>query len=76
MGEWDQNGPYGDWLVGCGVNSPCSGQGSLAGCYECSGEPSGSGATELVSYTDYTFYGVTYFYCITLIFLLQWYSLK
>jgi hypothetical protein len=22
---WDQNGPYGDWLGGCGVDSPGSG---------------------------------------------------
>jgi hypothetical protein len=22
MGGWDQNGPYGDWLGGCGVDSP------------------------------------------------------
>jgi hypothetical protein len=34
---------------GCGVDSPGSGQGSLAGCCECGDEPSGSGATELVS---------------------------
>jgi hypothetical protein len=35
------------WGV-CGVDSPGSGQGSLAGCCECGDEPSGSGATELV----------------------------
>jgi hypothetical protein len=34
--------------LGCGVDSPGSGQGSLAGCCECGDEPSGSGATELV----------------------------
>jgi hypothetical protein len=34
---------------GCGVDSPGSGQGPLAGCFECADEPSGSGATELVS---------------------------
>jgi hypothetical protein len=33
---------------GCGVDSPGSGPGSLAGCCECGDEPSGSGATELV----------------------------
>jgi hypothetical protein len=33
---------------GCGVDSPGSGQGPLAGCCECGDEPSGSGATELV----------------------------
>jgi hypothetical protein len=37
-------------LVGvCAVDSPRSRQGSLAGCCECGDEPSGSGATELVS---------------------------
>jgi hypothetical protein len=34
---------------GCGVDSPGSGQGLLAGCCECGDEPSGSGATELVT---------------------------
>jgi hypothetical protein len=38
-----------DWLGGCGVDSPGSGKGSLAGCCEHGDEPSGSGATELVS---------------------------
>jgi hypothetical protein len=33
---------------GCGVDSPGSGQGPMAGCCECGDEPSGSGATELV----------------------------
>jgi hypothetical protein len=33
---------------GCGVDSPGSGWGSLAGFCECGDEPSGSGATELV----------------------------
>jgi hypothetical protein len=37
-------------LVGsCGVDSPGSGYGSLVGGCECSDEPSGSDATELVS---------------------------
>jgi hypothetical protein len=37
-------------LVGeCGVDSPGSGQGPLASSCECGDEPSGSGATELVS---------------------------
>jgi hypothetical protein len=31
------------------VDSPGSGQGPVAGCCECGDEPSGSGATELVS---------------------------
>jgi hypothetical protein len=34
---------------GCGVDSPGSGYGPLAGCCECGDEPSGSGATELVN---------------------------
>jgi hypothetical protein len=34
--------------VGCGVDSPGSGYGPLAGCCECGDELSGSGATELV----------------------------
>jgi hypothetical protein len=34
---------------GCGVDSPGSGEGSLARCCECGHEPSGSGGTELVS---------------------------
>jgi hypothetical protein len=32
----------------CGVDSPGSGQESVAGCCECGDEPSGSSATELV----------------------------
>jgi hypothetical protein len=36
---------------GCGVDSPASGYGSLAGCCRCGDEPSGSGATELVRST-------------------------
>jgi hypothetical protein len=35
---------------GCGADSSGSGYGSLAGCCECGDEPSGSGATELVSF--------------------------
>jgi hypothetical protein len=31
------------------VDSPGSGYGPLAGCFECGDEPSGSGATELVN---------------------------
>jgi hypothetical protein len=34
---------------GCGLDSPGSGQGPVAGCCECGDEPSGSCATELVS---------------------------
>jgi hypothetical protein len=37
-------------LGGCGLDSTVSGQGLLAGCCECGDEPSGSCATELVSY--------------------------
>jgi hypothetical protein len=33
---------------GCGVDSPGSGKGPLAGSCECGDEPSGSGATELI----------------------------
>jgi hypothetical protein len=25
IGGWDENGPWGDWLGGCGVDSPGSG---------------------------------------------------
>jgi hypothetical protein len=32
----------------CGMDSPGSGQGPLAGCCECGDEPSGSGSTELI----------------------------
>jgi hypothetical protein len=35
-------------LGGCGLDSTTSGQGPVAGCCECSDEPSGSCATELV----------------------------
>jgi hypothetical protein len=35
---------------GCGLDSTGSGQGPVAGCCECADEPSGSCATELVSY--------------------------
>jgi hypothetical protein len=34
----------------CGLDSTGSGQGPVAGCCECGGEPSGSCATELVRY--------------------------
>jgi hypothetical protein len=37
-------------LVGYGLDSTGSGQGPVAGCCECGDEPSGSCATELVSY--------------------------
>jgi hypothetical protein len=40
----------GDWLRGCGLDSRGSGQGPVAGCCECGDEPSGSCATELVTY--------------------------
>jgi hypothetical protein len=51
VGRWDQNGSLGDWLGGCGLNSAGSGQGPVAGCCECSDEPSGSCATELVNFS-------------------------
>jgi hypothetical protein len=35
---------------GCGVDLAGSVQGPLMGCCECGDEPSGSGATELVSW--------------------------
>jgi hypothetical protein len=37
-------------LGGCGLDSTGSGKGPVAGCCECGDEPSGSCATELVSY--------------------------
>jgi hypothetical protein len=41
---------------GCGVDSPGSGQGPLAGCCECGDEHSGCGATELFSWlVSFTF---------------------
>jgi hypothetical protein len=48
--RWDQNGSYGDWLRGCGLDSTGSGQGPVEGCCECGDESSGSCATELVRY--------------------------
>jgi hypothetical protein len=39
------------WGV-CGVDSPSSEYGPLAGCCECGDEPSGSGVTELGSYNN------------------------
>jgi hypothetical protein len=38
------------WLGACGLDSTVSGQGPMAGCCECGDKPSGSCATELVSY--------------------------
>jgi hypothetical protein len=46
-GGWDQNGSWGDWLWGCGLDLTDSGYGPVAGCYECGDELSGSCATEL-----------------------------
>jgi hypothetical protein len=49
-----------EWILGrlawggCGLDSTGSGQGPVAGCCECGDEPSGSGATELVTGTRYT----------------------
>jgi hypothetical protein len=47
---WDKNGYWGNWLGGCGLDSNSLGQGPVAGCCECGDEPSGSCATELVSF--------------------------
>jgi hypothetical protein len=47
--RWDQNGSREIGLGVCGLDSTGSGQGPVAGCCECSDEPSGSFATELVS---------------------------
>jgi hypothetical protein len=47
--RWEQNGSWRDWLGGCGLDSTGSGQGPVAGCYECGDESSGFCATELVS---------------------------
>jgi hypothetical protein len=46
------------WILGrlvggCGVDSHGSGYGPLAGCCECGDEPSGSGATKLVSIRNF-----------------------
>jgi hypothetical protein len=38
------------WGGGCGLDSTGSGQGPVSGCCECGDKPSGSCATELVSY--------------------------
>jgi hypothetical protein len=46
VGGWDQNGSWGDWLGGYGLDSTGSGQGPVAGCCECGNEPSNSCATE------------------------------
>jgi hypothetical protein len=43
----------------CGFDSTVSGQGPVAGCCECGDEPSGSCATELVSYVRVVIYHLT-----------------
>jgi hypothetical protein len=48
-----------EWILrrlawGCGLDSTGSGQGPVAGCGECGDEPSGSCATELISYVAHT----------------------
>jgi hypothetical protein len=48
-----QNRSQGDWVGGCRLDSTGSGQGPVAGCGECGDEPSGSCATELVSYSEH-----------------------
>jgi hypothetical protein len=47
---WDQNGPWGDWLGGCEVDSIGSGQGPVVGSCKYSDEHLSSDAMELVSY--------------------------
>jgi hypothetical protein len=49
MEGWDQSGSWGDWLVGCRLDSTSSRQGPVMGCCECGVEPLGSCAMELVS---------------------------
>jgi hypothetical protein len=50
-------------LGGCGLDSTGSGQGPVAGCCECSVEPSGSCATELVSqFSALLFVVITHLY--------------
>jgi hypothetical protein len=49
MREWDKNGSWGDWLGMCRVDCVGSGLGPVEGFYECGNEPSGSGATHLVT---------------------------
>jgi hypothetical protein len=62
--HWEDQGIGGkmgsEWILGrlawgCGLDSTGSGQGSVAGCGECSDEPSGSCTKELVSW---------YFHCL------------
>jgi hypothetical protein len=58
--HWEDQGVGGtmgsEWILGrlawggCGLDLTGSGQGPVAGCCECGDEPSGSCATELVSY--------------------------
>jgi hypothetical protein len=48
--DWTGSKGTSERLAGvCGMDSSGSGQGSLAGSCECGDEPSGSGATQLVS---------------------------
>jgi hypothetical protein len=49
MGGWDQNGSWEIRWGRYGVDSIFSGYGMVASCCEFGDEPSGSGATELVS---------------------------
>jgi hypothetical protein len=57
VGRWDQNGSWGDWLGGCGLDSTGLRQGPVADCYECGDESSRSCATELVRYMSMENYG-------------------
>jgi hypothetical protein len=49
VGRMGSKWTLGRWVWGCAVDSPGSEYGSLAGSGECGDEPSGSGATELVT---------------------------
>jgi hypothetical protein len=57
----EESTPETSWLGGCGLDSTGSGQEPVAGCCECGDEPSGSCATELVSYSSNNTYKVLSF---------------
>jgi hypothetical protein len=63
-------------LRGCGLDSTGSGQGPVAGCCECSDEPSGSCATELVSGADTTGPLSTRFYAVQLKVVTRWIDIR
>jgi hypothetical protein len=51
MGGRDQDGSWGHWLAKCRVGLAGSRLGPVAGSCEYGDEPSGSGATKLVSWS-------------------------